>query len=282
MNLKNSVKIIMQNSIQIKIAVTSSDINDLLIAQLNELGCEGFEEEENSLLAYCPEPQFDEQALQGLIEQHALSYQKTFIEAQNWNAVWESNFSPVVVDDFVAVRAEFHEPIQGVEHEIVITPKMSFGTGHHATTRMMMQQMRQLDFNNKTVFDFGTGTGILAILAEKLSAADIIAIDYDEWCIINSTENTERNNCHNITLLQADTPDVISNTFHIILANINKNIILQFLPTLVNKLNKGAYMLLSGLLNEDEQEILASCRQLGLTHHSTITLNKWICIFLSA
>jgi len=270
----------MQNSIQIKIAVTSSDIKDLLIAQLNELSYEGFEEEENGLLAYCPEPQFDEQALQELVEPYNLTYQKNVIEAQNWNAVWESNFNPVVVDDFVAVRAEFHEPIQGVEYEIVITPKMSFGTGHHATTRMMMQQMRQLDFSNKTVFDFGTGTGILAILSEKLGAASIIAIDYDEWCIINSTENTERNNCRNITLLQADTPDVVA-SFDIILANINKNIILQFLPALVKKLNKGAYMLLSGLLVADEGDILASCSHLGLTHLSTISLDKWICIFLS-
>jgi len=271
----------MHNSIQIKIAVDSSDTTNLLIAQLNELGYEGFEELDATLLAYCPEPGFDEPALQALLAPYGVNYQKNIIAAQNWNAVWESNFSPVVVDDFVAVRAEFHEPIKGVEHEIVITPKMSFGTGHHATTRMMMQQMRGLDMHGKTVFDFGTGTGILAILAEKLGASSVIAIDYDEWCIINATENTLRNSCSVIQLSQADTPPETGEKFDIILANINKNIILQFLPALANMLNKGAYMLLSGLLAEDEQDILSACTDSSLNHLSTVALDKWICILLS-
>ncbi len=126
-----------------------------------------------------------------------LSFSKTIIEETNWNQVWESNFDPVIVDDFVAVRAHFHEPIKNVQHEIVITPKMSFGTGHHATTYMMMQQMRELDFAGKNVFDFGTGTGVLAILAEKLGAQKVIAIDNDDWSIENADENVKRNNCTN-------------------------------------------------------------------------------------
>jgi len=272
----------MHNSIQVTISVNSANTIDLLIAQLNELGYEGFEELDNTLLAYCAEPDFDEQALQQLLAAHGAGYEKNIIAAQNWNAVWESNFSPVVVDDFVAVRAEFHQPIQGVQYEIVITPKMSFGTGHHATTRMMMQQMQGLSMDGKNIFDFGTGTGILAILAEKLGAANVLAIDYDEWCITNATENTARNNCQKIRLSQADVPPDTDEQFNIILANINKHIILQFLPALNAKLTNNAYLLLSGLLAEDEQDILAATSPMrGLEHISTTALDKWICMLFA-
>ncbi len=271
----------MHNSIQVKISVDVADTSNLLIAQLNELGYEGFEELDTTLLAYCAEPSFDENDLQQLLSSHGAAYEKTVIPAQNWNAVWESNFSPVVVDNFVAVRAEFHPPIEGVEHEIVITPKMSFGTGHHATTRMMMQQMRGLAMEGKNIFDFGTGTGILAILAEKLGAASVLAIDYDEWCITNATENTARNHCQNIQLSQADVPPETNERFNIILANINKHIILQFLPILAKNLTNKANLLLSGLLAEDEQDILAATGPLGLFHISTTSLDKWICILLA-
>ena len=122
-------------------------------------------------------------------------FKETLIPEANWNQVWESNFDPVIVDDFVAIRADFHEPVKGVSLEIIITPKMSFGTGHHATTYMMIEQMRELDFTGKSVFDFGTGTGVLAILAEKLGANKVIAVDNDEWSIENAEENFEKNNC---------------------------------------------------------------------------------------
>ena len=133
--------------------------------------------------------------LQKNIEPFQIGFSETTIEETNWNQVWESSFEPVVVDDFVAVRADFHEPIKGIKHEIVITPKMSFGTGHHATTYMMLEQMGKLDFKDKRVLDFGTGTGVLAILAEKMGAKKIIAIDNDEWSIENANENIKRNNC---------------------------------------------------------------------------------------
>lgn len=270
----------MQNSIQVKIAVSDADVSDMLVAQLSDLGYDGFEEGEAFLLAYCPQPDFSEEELKAVLAGYRLDYETVVIEAQNWNAVWESNFQPVKVDDFVGIRAEFHEPFSGVEHEIVITPKMSFGTGHHATTRMMMQQMRQVDFKGKQVFDFGTGTGILAILAEKLGAATVIAIDYDEWCITNATENTERNGCVNTHLQQADTPAAVDAGFSVILANINKNILLEYIPQLAEKLESEGCLLLSGLLVEDEEDILAVCSRVGLQHISTIGLDKWICIRL--
>ncbi len=158
----------MSEYIQIDFQQITSEQSDLLIAQLSSIGFEGFEEEENSLKAFIPLAAFDEALLKEITSGSNLSYSQSTIEETNWNAVWESNFDSVIVDDFVSIRADFHEQIKGVEHEILITPKMSFGTGHHATTYMMIKQMREIDFKDKTVFDFGTGTGVLAILAEKI------------------------------------------------------------------------------------------------------------------
>ena len=148
----------MTQYIQIEIRNISPEQSDMLIAELNVIGFDGFEEEENVLKAFIPAKDFDGGSVNEIAQKHAVTYIKSHIEETNWNAVWESNFQPVVVDDFVGIRANFHEPINGVEHEIVITPKMSFGTGHHATTFLMIQQMRDIDFSGKTIFDFGTGT----------------------------------------------------------------------------------------------------------------------------
>jgi len=270
----------MQNSIQIKIPVTDAAINDLLIAQLSELGYDGFEENDGYLLAFCNEDIFDEAALQDMLAEHGLGFEKTTIAPQNWNEIWESSFEPVVLDNFVGVRAGFHQPIKDVAHEIVITPKMSFGTGHHATTWLVMEQMQALDFKGKSVFDFGTGTGILAILAQKLGAGNIAAIDIDEWSITNAVENFATNGCAGIHLQQAETPEAIAGDFDVILANINKNILLQYIPALAKKLNEGGYLLLSGLLAEDEQDILLKTAESSLNHINTTARDKWISILL--
>ncbi|HEY6957173.1 MAG TPA: 50S ribosomal protein L11 methyltransferase, partial [Flavisolibacter sp.] len=160
------------NSIQVSIAANEQQ-QEILISQLSDLGAEGFEQTDDYLLAYFNEYTFKSYEVNQLLKDH--SFTLNTIKEQNWNEVWESNFQPVVVDSFCAIRAEFHDAINSVKHEIIITPKMSFGTGHHATTYMMIEQMRDFDFKNKSVFDFGTGTGILAILAEKLGAASITA-----------------------------------------------------------------------------------------------------------
>lgn len=270
----------MQNTIQITIPVTNSDTTDVLIAQLSETGFDGFEEGDGTLIAYCTEDKYDETALKVLLDEYSLGCSKEVIPPQNWNEVWESNFSPITVDDFVAVRASFHQPITGVEHEIVITPKMSFGTGHHATTWMMMQQMRSIDFTGKAVFDFGTGTGILAILAKRLGATSVTAIDIDEWSITNARENFDNNNIAGVTLLQADTPTVIKDKFDIILANINKHVLMEYIPALFGMLSNNGLLLLSGLLAEDEPDILLKASQNYLSHISTAARNKWISILL--
>jgi ribosomal protein L11 methyltransferase len=271
----------MANHIELTFDVTDPELQQVLIAKLAEEGFEGFEETEGCLKAFIPEPDYVEATVSAIAAEHQVAFSTAVIEAQNWNAVWESNFDPVIVDDFVAIRAGFHQPVKGVELEIVITPKMSFGTGHHATTFMMMRQMRLLDFPGKVVFDFGTGTGVLAILAEKLGAASVYAIDYDEWSIDNAQENCSNNACKLVTLEQADTAANAPQS-DIILANINKNVILDNLTHLKNGLKPGGILLLSGLLTTDEADILEAAQLLGLELTGKEELNKWICLRLEA
>jgi ribosomal protein L11 methyltransferase len=270
----------MSNYCELTIDVTNETLREVLIAELSEVGYEGFEESANGLKAYITEEAFLSVDVNGLINKHGLSYSSRIIEKQNWNAVWESNFEPVQVDDFVGVRASFHPSFVNVEHEIVITPKMSFGTGHHATTYMVMQLMREVDFINKSVFDFGTGTGILAILAEKLGADKIIAVDNDDWCIENASENILVNNCNKIDIQIVNTL-LLNQQFDIILANINRNIILDNIHQLRKALVTGGQLILSGLLNEDEPEIINVCLGLGLEYKKTINRAGWIALWFS-
>lgn len=248
-----------------------------LIALLSDYNPIGFEERATELVAYFEEDHFNETDIKKII--NAYAFQQTTVEEQNWNAVWESNFQPVVVEDFVAVRAHFHGPINNVEHEILITPKMSFGTGHHATTHMMMKLMREIDFKGKTVFDFGTGTGILAILAEKLGASNIMAIDVDDWSIENTRENIERNHCSKIDVsLSSNIPD---QQFDILLANINRNVLLQYATLLKKALDSDGLLLLSGLLTTDQDEIVSTFQQQGLHFIRRAEKDNWIALLFS-
>jgi len=250
---------------------------EILIAQLDTIGFDGFEERENDLDACIPEENYDDERLSELTRENKLDFTKNIIKQENWNQLWESNFHPVIVDDFVAVRADFHEPITTVRYEIVITPKMSFGTGHHATTNMMMRQMKDIDFNNKKVFDFGTGTGILAILAVKMGATSVTAIDNDEWSINNAKENFQKNNSGDIDLRLSDRP-LMNQTFDIIVANITKNIILDNFSFLSGQLNKNGILLLSGLLEDDEQDILEESKKYSLTQSARLKEGNWLCM----
>lgn len=259
------------NSIQISIEANEEE-QEILISQLSDSGADGFEQTDRYLLAYFNENIFKSYEVNELLKGH--SFTTDTIKEKNWNEVWESNFQPVVVDNFCAIRAEFHEPIKNVEHEIIITPKMSFGTGHHATTYMMIEQMRGIDFINKTVFDFGTGTGILAILAEKLGAAKITTIDVDDLSISNAKENIGRNNCSEISVnLSSQIPD---EKFDVVLANINRNVILNYLPQLNSCLNENGCLLLSGLLSSDEGDILKAISNYKLVLNKRIERSNWI------
>jgi ribosomal protein L11 methyltransferase len=270
------------NYIQITIEVEEEGLPEILIARLSEMGYEGFEEEGTGLLhAFIPEENFDAALLGGLLGEWDLAYRQILIPNKNWNEEWEKNFHPVIVDGFCAVRAAFHPPVGGVAHEIVITPKMSFGTGHHATTYMMMEAMQHLDFTDRKVLDFGTGTGVLAILAERLGAGEILAIDHDDWSIENALENVMENHCRAVTVQKMEA--IPSNgLFSIILANINKNVILRELDAIRQHLTDQGVILLSGLLQDDLAEIeqKAILNDLTISLHGRMTKENWICLRL--
>ena len=262
-----------------KICITTSlEMKDVVIAVLSDNGFDGFEEEVFGLKTYIQETAFQEAAFNELAEQLHFSYKKKLIPDQNWNAIWEANFQPIVIGDFCAIRADFHPHFPNVQHEIIINPKMAFGTGHHATTHMMMELMAPMTFTNKQVFDFGCGTGILAILANKLGAEDIIAIDIDPLSYENTLENIEQNKASGIKTSVGEIDQVIPSDFDIILANINRNVILATLPLLYSKQRSGGYTLFSGILKEDETLVKEKIIATGFAILETKYKGEWICI----
>lgn len=277
---------IMADHIQVIFEPITGEQAEQALALLSAEGYEGFEEGDGYLKAYVPDREFDEPRLSSIADLLQIRYTTEVVKETNWNAVWESNFEPVIVEDpvtrqpWAGIRAHFHTSLTSVEHEIVITPKMSFGTGHHATTYMMMQQMKGIDFSGKTVFDFGTGTGVLSILSEKTGAADILAVDNDDWSIENTIENITHNHCTKITVQKADTVPS-DRQFDIILANINKNVILGHLSGLKEILAPHGTLLLSGLLAEDESDIKEAALLNRLRFRGMLTRNNWICIVFS-
>jgi ribosomal protein L11 methyltransferase len=268
----------MADHIQLIFENITAEQSAILVAELNDAGFDGFEENDNELKAFISSGNFNQQAADAIAQQVGVKFSVSTIEETNWNEVWESNFKPVVVEDFVAVRAGFHDQVPGVQHEIVITPKMSFGTGHHATTYMMMREMKDIDLAGKNVFDFGTGTGILAILAEKLGAKKVLAVDNDDWSIANSRENVLQNNCTAIEIRKADTAAVEGAFFDTILANINRNVIMDNFQDLVKQMPPGGVLLISGLLTTDENDILERARGLGLKVRHRAERHNWLCL----
>ena len=263
--------------IKITFADLQPEQKEILIAQLADAGYEGFEEKETSLDAFIKSKSFDTIILKEISFKYQTPYTKEKIAETNWNEVWESNFEPVIVNDYVAIRADFHKPITNTKFEIVITPKMSFGTGHHATTYVMIELMKEINLHGRSVLDFGSGTGILAILAEKEGAKNIDAIDNDDWSIANAAENFEKNNCTKINLRKASNAasDI---RFDVILANINKNVIIENLALLSKQLNKGGQVLLSGLLKDDRDELLSIATVLHLKLKKELIRNNWIAL----
>jgi ribosomal protein L11 methyltransferase len=257
---------------------------DILTAVLGELLFDTFEETETGLKAYMPEKELTQDVENELVElsqQFEFQFEKTFIPYQNWNAVWESNFQPIQVDDFVAVRADFHPNTEGVEFDLIVNPKMAFGTGHHETTYMMMQHMRSIDFKGKKVLDYGCGTGILAILASKLGAIDLEAVDIEEPSYDNTIENCAINHVTNVKAICGILDDVPSHDFDVILANINRNIIIDSLDDLKNRLTTEGVLLISGFLKMDENTILQATNYAGFTHQKTLHRGNWLSMLLT-
>lgn len=256
---------------------TNSNTQELLIAQLSEAGFDGFEQTDTELIAYIGASEYSSANLQLILKKYDVTYTESIISKTNWNEVWESNFQPIQIGNRLGVRANFHPPFEGVEREIVITPKMSFGTGHHATTSLVMEMMLERDYQNASLLDFGSGTGILAILAYQMGASDILAIDNDEWCVENARENCVVNQANSIEILLSDQPDT-GRTFDKILANINRHILLEHLPNLTNLLNRGGELIISGILVSDELELVMVCEALGLQHTERWDRNGWLAL----
>ncbi|OSZ81841.1 50S ribosomal protein L11 methyltransferase [Chitinophagaceae bacterium IBVUCB1] len=257
---------------------TEASKREILIARLSIEGYDGFEETDDALLAYIGTDNYDAETLQLIADEYTLPYEIETVGQQNWNAEWEKNFQPVMVDDFCTIRADFHNLEVHTAHDIIITPKMSFGTGHHATTRMMVSNMRGINFAGTSVLDFGTGTGILAILAEKLGAADILAVDNDEWAYENILENIERNDCHHIITKQGSLEHLPPRQYDVILANINRHILLQYMDDMFAATIAGGKLLMSGLLAEDEAIIKDAAGKAGFKFLRTDSYNNWICL----
>jgi ribosomal protein L11 methyltransferase len=272
----------MNRHIQITIETIDAEESDMLVAHLSQAGFEGFEEEPKKLHAFIPESLYDVSKVEkiiteikGLADPYHTLFKIEYIEPRNWNAAWEKDFDPVVVDGFCSIRAHFHEPIPGVQNDLVITPKMSFGTGHHATTYMMIAVMKDFDFRNHSVLDFGTGTGVLAILACKLGAGSILAIDSDEWSIENAAENITVNNCEKIRIEQKDS---LTGTgqFDFILANINLRVIEENIEFIQQHLNQSGVFIGSGVLETDEEKIRIKALRAGFTMERLMIKDNWM------
>lgn len=253
--------------------------SEILIAELGELPFESFEETETGVKAYIQKENWNEGILENIFALQSSEFNITFsfeeIEQVNWNAQWENNFDPIHVENKVSVIAPFHEKT-GMEYEIVIEPKMSFGTGHHETTHLMLQHILELDLKDKTVLDMGTGTGILAIFAEMKGAKAVDAIDIDEWCYINTKENAAVNNCTNVTAYQGDASLLKDQKYDLIIANINRNILLNDMDTFNSCLITGGKLLLSGFYKEDIPFLEARTKDIGLIIKKTYTKNNWV------
>lgn len=290
--------------IQIAFDFSNQEQFELLVAELSDLGFDGFNEEEleegqndgvdlsNGLgigaghcKTYMLADQFEAESVQNeldiIFNKYHLNYSKSVIKEQNWNAVWESNFEPIRVGDFVGIRAHFHPEFEPeVAHDLKITPKMSFGTGHHPTTFSMIQLMQRINFKAKTVYDFGTGTGILAILAEKLGAQKVLAVDNDDWCIENATENLLNNASKVITIEKVESA-LQKDHYDIVLANVNRHIIEANMDELTQIGKPGGILVLSGLLIEDQSDIVELAASKGWQFQEAQPLNGWVSVMFN-
>jgi len=253
---------------------------EILIAELAEVGFESFVETYNGVSAYILKDDWQEFILNNIqilnSNKFKISYDFEEIEQVNWNSEWEKNFNPIVIDNKVSVRAPFHKKPKYIDYDIVIEPKMSFGTGHHETTHVMVQHILELDLKDKQVLDMGCGTGILAILTEKRGASFIDAIDIDAWCYQNSIENVKRNNCFKIKVYQGDAGLLEAKNYDVILANINRNILLNDIKAYASCLSKNGILLLSGFYLEDIFLIETETKKYGFKRLSFKEKNNWV------
>jgi ribosomal protein L11 methyltransferase len=253
---------------------------EILIALLSEIGYESFQETDKGVHAYVPEKLFSVKKINHLLgmisDEFKTSFHFNIIPEQNWNEVWESNYNPVLVKGKVFVRAPFHKKNEESKYEIIIEPKMSFGTAHHETTGMMIELMLDEQMNGKKVLDMGCGTGILAILSGMLGASEIMAVDIDQWAVDNALENIKRNNCHHISVHSGDIKMVTGMHFDYILANINKNVLMKDIGAMAKCLNPKGTLLLSGFYDTDYEQISHEAVKKSLSPVHQISKNEWM------
>ncbi len=264
-----------------KISPYNATTSEILVAQLGEIGFESFVEQPDSLQAYIIENGFDENKIAKLKADSVFDSQVEFsfkkIEEENWNETWEKNyFEPIVIDEQCVIRSSFHPEFPAIKYRITIDPKMSFGTGHHETTSLMIKEILKLDLEDKTILDMGSGTGILAILSALKGATNITAVDFDEWCYKNCFENMALNGTQDIKVIHGDINAVKGLKFDIIYANINKNVLLSDIKEYTNNLNPSGYLLLSGFYKADFEDINKVAKQNGLVLQKEEELNQWM------
>ncbi|PIE85971.1 MAG: 50S ribosomal protein L11 methyltransferase [Bacteroidia bacterium] len=256
---------------------------EILTGELAIIGFESFVDEENCLKGYIPADDFDFNAIKNLsINDNSdfdIRYSYETIKAQNWNEEWEKHyFEPILVKENCLIRGTFHEDTPKVQYEILIDPKMSFGTGHHETTSLMLEKMLNIDFTGKSVLDMGCGTGVLAILASMRNAEKIYAVDIDEWAFQNATENTALNNAKNIEVACGDIQKLEQRMFDVIIANINRNILLQDIKAYAKHMNENGKLLMSGFYKADIEAIKKEAEKNGFSYISYQEKNKWVCV----
>ena len=270
--------------LEIKLKITPADPwKEVYTSLMADAGCDSFMDgdSEEELLCYIPEKDYREDVFKDMLEnpefpEVKVAYSVTPMEDKDWNAAWEANYEPVLIDDKCYIRAPFHPARPDVDYEIVIEPKMSFGTAHHATTAQMVSYLLETDVRGKAVLDMGAGTGVLAILAYMKGASPVTAIDNDEWAYRNGVENAHHNHCDNLKVLLGDASLLGNDRYDIILANINRNILLQDIPAYVKCMNDGALLFLSGFYEEDLPALRYCCAQNGLRYVNHKAKDKWV------
>lgn len=263
--------------------VCSPDWAEILMAEVAEAGFDTFMETDKGFEAYAEQNRFDAGRLERIRHKYQEKASAVFfqdrVKKENWNELWEQNYQPVIVDNRCLIRASFHQPEKSYPHEIIITPKMSFGTGHHATTYLMVKNQLGISHEGWRVMDAGTGTGILAIMACKRGAAFVDAFDTDDWSIENSTENIQLNECKNIRIRKGMISTLtFEEPFDLILANINKNVLLAEMPHYGQHLKPGGRLLVSGFYTDDIPELLHAAQQQGLRKQHTDARDNWACL----
>lgn len=255
---------------------------EILIAQLSLIGYESFLETDDGVQAYIQEDYFSADDIQGLMvlqmDEFKVSFAHKLVKDENWNKVWESNYDPVLIKEKVYIRAPFHNEMENIAFSILINPKMSFGTAHHETTSNMIELMLDEDMKGASVLDMGCGTGVLAILAEMMGAISVLAIDNDEWAYNNSLENIRNNRCKNINVLLGDENLLENERFDFVIANINRNVLIENIPVYASHLKKGGSMLLSGFYNSDLSHIETITQKAGLEIESKKEQNNWLAV----